>query len=459
MTDAPHSIEMEQAIIGACLVSPDTMDAAMALVSQHHFYDPVHARIWGHMVTRAKAQHLASPVTIKVAMEGDDGLKELGGPAYLARLAGAAMGHVTCLKLCDDLVRLAARRDMLAQLQGVADKIKAGASADEAAADLEIALFNREQTSDAPRSVSLLAATTQALTAMNDMNRGISPAGITTGLKALDDMVSLKPGRYTIIGAATSMGKSALAIWIAHAAAKSGVGVGFASLEMPVTDVANRINSIGSQIPYRAYDRTTSETSFRRIAQVASENQALPIQIFDASARDVPAIMAEMQKIKRFWKPNGQFQGGKLLIVDYLQLVRGKGESQFVRLSEVANAFKTVAKMLDVHVIALAQVDRKIGDRDDTRPNLSDLRGSGDLEFAPDTVMFLHRPEYYLSRKTPPKKPEDRADFEAELSRWKGKAEIIVAKSRMGEIGSVTVGCDMATNRFWDLEATQDMEF
>jgi replicative DNA helicase len=139
--------------------------------------------------------------------------------------------------------------------------------------------------------------------------------------------------------------------------------------------------------------------------------------------------------------------------------MRGRGESQFVQLSRIANDLKQVAKQLDVHVLALAQIDRKIVEREDKRPRLSDLRGSGDLENAPDNVMFCYRPEYYLKRQQPPKDIEKRADWEAECADWAGKAEIIIEKARMGEITSVTVGCDMGTNRFWDLEPKEEYEF
>ncbi|TNE43411.1 MAG: hypothetical protein EP341_11355 [Sphingomonadales bacterium] len=276
-------------------------------------------------------------------------------------------------------------------------------------------------------------------------------------------MLSLGPKRYTILAGATSMGKTALGIWIGYAAAQAGYGVGFVTLEMPEEDLAKRVNSIVSQVPYKAYDRPMSEALFRKTIDAAKELEALPMEIFSDRVRDIPSILSEGKKLKRKMQPNGPFKGFKLLVVDYLQLVRGRGESAFVRLSQVANDLKQVAKQLDVHVIALAQIDRKIGDRgdhvNDKRPRLSDLRGSGDLENAPDNVIFIHRPEYYLSRETPPKKDEERADWLADCAHWKDKAELIIAKARMGDICSVTVKTDMATNRFEDIASQEDFEF
>jgi replicative DNA helicase len=185
----------------------------------------------------------------------------------------------------------------------------------------------------------------------------------------------------------------------------------------------------------------------------------LPVQIFSARVRDIPSIMAECKKLQQRWRPIEKgFRGLGLLVVDYIQLIRGDGRS-FDVLSNAANELKQIAKLLDVHVIALAQIDRKVGERENTRPGLSDLRGSGDLEQAPDNVIFCHREEYHLQRKPMPRSPEDMADHISALEASKGKMELIIGKARMGEIGTVTVGCNMGTNRFFDIAETAEMEF
>lgn len=260
---------------------------------------------------------------------------------------------------------------------------------------------------------------------------------------------------------------TALALHIAYSAAKAGDGVGFVTLEMPEEDLSNRVNSIESLQPYNTYDRPMSDQSFSGVVEAAKRLQGLPIEIFSERVRDVSSILSEGKKLKRKMQPRGQFKGFKLLVIDYIQLVRGRGENALVKLSQVANDLKQVAKQLDVHVLALAQVDRQLGKLDkwdqwpQARPGLAHLRGSGDLENAPDNVMFVFRPQYYLTppRCTPPKDPAERADWEAEYNHWKGKAEIIISKARMGEIGSIEVGCDLSTNRFWDLDDGQERMF
>ena len=459
---SPHSVEAEQQLLGAILTNNDHFHKVSGVLRQEHFYEPVHQRIWGICETRIAKDHLVSPITMKEDMLSDEGLAELGGPAYLVRLASGAISGFAIKDYARVITEAAEKRRVLEHVRNVEYQLTHGGDLGASISEIEMMLHETEDMHDAPRSMSFLTAQMESIKELQEISEG-KVVSAPTGLKSLDDAVSLKSKRYTMLGACTSMGKSALGLSIAYSAAQAGFGVGFVSLEMPETDVVNRINSSHSMIPYKAMDRPLSENSFRQVVESAKALQTLPVQIFSERVRDIPAILSEGKRLMHHMRPNGPFKGFKLLVIDYIQLVRGRGESSFVRLSQVANDLKQVAKMLDVHVLALAQVDRKISASDDhaaARPKLADLRGSGDLENAPDNVIFVHRPEYYLKRQNPPKKTEDRADWEADCERWKGKAEIIVAKARMGEISTITVGCDMGTNRFYDLEDQQgDIEF
>jgi replicative DNA helicase len=180
--------------------------------------------------------------------------------------------------------------------------------------------------------------------------------------------------------------------------------------------------------------------------------------------RDIPAILSESRRLKNLNPPSDQgFRGFGLLIIDYIQLVRGKGFSQHERLGQIAMDAKQVAKSLDVPVVALAQVDRSLAKRESPVPFLSDLRGSGDLEFAADNVIFCHRPEYYIEREllqNPAMDVADRADLEAALASCKGTMDLFVAKQRMGPVGKCRVKVDMGINRFADVAPQQDgMDF
>ena len=458
-TEGLFNIELEQQVLGAVLSNNELYHKISGLVRPEDFRDPVHADIWRNIATRIERDHLASAVTVKTDMESHDGLKELGGSAYLARLVGASVCSFAVADYATELRALADRRALVDRCQDVIARVQSGEDAGAGLAQLELITAEMGEASAEPRTMSLLRAQTIAIQEIIERQQQEHP-GIPTGLADLDKLLTLREQRYTILAGATSMGKSALGIWLSFAAAQAGYGVGFVTLEMSESDLSARINSIASQVPYKAFDRKMSESVLRNVVEAAKAQEALPIEIFSERVRDIPSILSEGKRLKRKMQPNGPFKGFKLLVVDYIQLVRGRGSTEFHALSRVANDLKQVAKQLGVHVIALAQIDRKIGDREDPRPRLSDLRGSGDLENAPDNVIFAFRPEYYLARELLSVKDiEKQADIEADLSRCKDKMEVIIAKARMGELGSVMVGCDMATNRFYDLVGQGEIAF
>lgn len=462
MQEPPHNIELEQQILGAVLGNNDLFHRVGSMIKPDHFFEPFHSLIWHHVAARVSKDHIASPVTLMSDLGNEPALKELGGAPYLARMVGAAISSFAIQDYARELVELSARREIIAGLDEIANQVNAGGNSGDAVSALELLLADRDEGNTDPRSMSLLKAHTRSMGLMSDAAVNGS-YGIPTGLPSLDEMISFRPKRYTILGGNTSMGKTALAIFILKKAAEAGYGAGFVSLEMGEEDLANRISSIDSQVPYKAYDRPMSEALWRKVIEANKNQQSLPVEIMSAKVRDVPAILSEGKRLKQKWAyaegdPSNPLQGFKLLVIDYIQLVRGRGSSEFHVLSQVANDLKQIAKQLDVHVIALAQLDRKLGEREDPRPRLSDLRGSGDLEQAPDNVLFIYRPEYYLERQLlTEKNPDERINIEADLGRMRGKAEIIIGKARMGDIGILKVNCDMATNRFWDIDHQEDM--
>lgn len=455
----PNNTELEQQILGAVLSNNELYHRIGSMVRAEHFYDPVHARIWQSISARVVNDHIASPVSLKHDMENDAGLTELGGPKYLFNLVASASSSYAVSDYAADLIELSERRRVQTAAEDVAASIASGASAGDALSTLEALTLMRDDSPTQARSTSLLAAHTKSLTAMYDAQNS-GEVGLSSGLGALDDLLLLKPKRSTLIAGATSMGKSAFGVWLAYAAARRGHGVAYVSLEMGEEDLANRINSIDSRVPYQAMDRPLSETLFKKVVEAAKKQESLPIEIMSDRVRDIGAILSESRRLQKTWKPHGDFKGLGLLVVDYIQLIRGKGTS-FEVLTQASQAMKSIAKMMDIPVVALAQVSRDMSKRDSTMPHLSDLRGSGDLENDADNVIFCHRPAYYLERKLqdPPSDISERADLEAALSACKGTMDLIVAKQRMGPIGQCRVGVDLACNRFWDLETQGAIDF
>ncbi|GLO70321.1 replicative DNA helicase [Phaeobacter inhibens] len=463
---AVQSIEGEQQLLGALLANNDRFHEISGITKQEHFADPVHADIWQNFAGRMEGDHIVTPTTLAADMVYHDGFAELGGAAYLRSLMGASVGGFAVKEYAFMLSEMHQRRTMACRFDELSGDLRSGRSANDVASEVELLLMDRAETSADPRTMSFSKAQMRSIDQLHEIKKG-NLIGVPTGLRALDDKVTLAPKRYTILGGQTSMGKTALALHIAHSAAKEGYGVGFVTLEMPEEDLCNRINSIESGLNYDTYDKPMSQASFDKVVEAAVKLQGLPLEIFSGRVRDVPAVLSEGKKLKHKWQPEGKFRGFKLLIIDYIQLMRGREKTSFERLSQIANDLKNVAKQLDVHVLALAQVDRTLGKLEkwdkwsDARPSLAHLRGSGDLENAPDNVLFVFRPQYFLTppRCTPPKDPSDRADWEEEYAQWKDMAEIIIGKARMGEIGSVKVACDMGTNRFWDLDDGQERMF
>lgn len=456
--EVPNNVVLEQQVLGALLSNNDLYHRVGSIVRADHFYNPVHGRIWTAICARVTNDHIASPVSLALDMEHDDGLRELGGARYLAGLMASAMSTYAVGDYALDLVELSERRRIMGAASDVVASLASGSSAGDAMSALEAISVVREEVGAQARSKSLLRAHTEAITAMNE---GQAEGGISSGLRALDDLLLLKPQRSTIIAGATSMGKSAFGVWLAYVAAKAGYGVGYVSLEMGDCDLANRFNSIESRIPYQVMDRPMSEAMFRKVIEGAKAQESLPIRIMSENVRDVGAILSESRRLQKTWLPNGAFKGFGLLIVDYIQLIRGKGTS-FEVLTQASQAMKAMAKMLNVPVVALAQISRDMSKRESKIPHLSDLRGSGDLENDADNVVFCHRPAYYIERalQDPPSDIEQRVDLEAALSGCRRTMDIIVAKQRMGSIGSVRVGCDLSCNRFWDLDDfKQEVDF
>ena len=454
MDDLPHSIEAEQNVLGALLCDNALLDRIVGVLEVEHFFEPVHARIFQTISACIARFRLASPVTLKAIFTADQGLKDLGGDAYLIRLAGAAVAANQIVHYAQHVVELSERRRLLELTSASADSLRNGAEAAEVVERLEAELLKSSASNFVPRSMSLLAAATKAISEMNERYQNGS-TGVPSGIPALDKITGgFHRAEFTIIGGATSMGKTAVGTWIAHAAAKQGVGVGFATLEMGESQLYQRINAIDSRVPYQDQRCDLTEETFRRVVETSQNQKELPIELFNSETRTIHGVFAEARKLQRKWSAVSDVKGLGMLVIDYIQLVKGRGTPLEV-LAEAATECKNIAKRLDIPVIALAQVNRTIGHRDNKVPTLADLRGSGDLEFAADTVIFCHRPEYYLTRELQNSSMgiEQRADIEASLSACRNKMDLYVAKHRMGPINHCRLGCHMATNRFWNLES------
>ena len=466
---APHNIEAEQALLGALLINNDVYDRVANILNETHFFDPVHGKIFEVAASRIKNNSLASPVTLKAFLEDDPGLAELGGNAYLVRLAGASVSVFASKDYAELIRELATRRSLIDignEISGKAGTIDIENDPKEQIINAEQKLYELAETGQKGSGFkSFLKAIKEAVDVANSAyQREGGMVGPSTGFNDLDKKLGgLHQSDLLILAGRPSMGKTALATNIAFNIAKKyskgtlqdgsegaidGGVVGFYSLEMSAEQLAARILSEVSEVPSDQIRRgDMTEKEFRRFVEAAKSLEACPLFIDDTPALPITQLAARARRLKRT-------NGLDVLIVDYLQLVRpaSSKDSRVNEVSEITQGLKAIAKELDIPVIALSQLSRQVENRDDKRPQLSDLRESGSIEQDADVVMFVYRGEYYKEREKPnDHEIEKMAAWQAEMEELHGKAEIIIGKQRHGPIGTIDLSFEGQFTRFGNL--------
>ena len=466
----PHNIDAEQALLGAMLVNNESYDRVASFLEVNHFFDAVHGRIYEAAAKLITGGHLASPVTLKNFFERDAALAEIGGPQYLARLAGAATTIINAEEYGRTIYELAIRREL----------INVGTEIHNRAYDAPIDDTPAQQILDAEQSLYQLAergkyeggfqSFHESLNVAIDMaaeafKRDGGLSGISTGLRDLDQRLGgLQPSDLLILAGRPSMGKTALATNIAFSAAKAykaehhadgtvtatdGAIVGFFSLEMSAEQLATRLLAEQSGVPSERIRRgNIHEDEFHQLVNAARELQSIPLYIDDTGGLTIATVAARARRLKRQ-------RGLGLLVIDYLQLLAGSGKSGENRVQEVTQittGLKALAKELNVPILALSQLSRQVESRDDKRPQLSDLRESGSIEQDADVVMFVFREEYYVSRREPTEGTPEHLQWQEDMNKVHGLAECIIGKQRHGPTGTVKLQFQADVTRFSDLD-------
>ena len=467
---APHNIEVEQALLGAILVNNEAFYRVSDFLEPRHFFEPLHNKIYelaGSLVRQGK---VASPVTLKTFLPADLDVAGLNASQYLARLAAEATTVINAEDYGRTIYDLAIRRDL----------ILIGEDMVNVAYDAPVDLAPAAQIEDAERKLYQIAETgkydggfqrfAQALTTAVDMaahayQRDGKLSGIATSLRDLDRMMGgLQKSDLVIVAGRPGMGKTALATNIAYNIARAWRGdvqadgrtatinggiVGFFSLEMSAEQLATRIVSEQTEIPsYRIRRGEIDTTDFDRIVETAREIEALPLYIDETGGLSVAQLAARARRLKRQ-------RGLDLLVVDYIQLLQGSmrraAEGRVQEVTEITTSLKALAKELSIPIVALSQLSRQVENREDKRPQLSDLRESGSIEQDADVVLFVFREEYYLRNREPRAGTEEHFKWQAEMEEVHGKAEVIIGKQRHGPTGTVPLQFKADVTRFADL--------
>jgi replicative DNA helicase len=466
---APANIEAEQALLGALLYDNAAFERLGDNLQARHFYEPFHQRLFQAIETHIRKGQLAEPILLAEEFQRDPAFQELGGVRYLADLVDRAPPAANAPDYARAVYDLALRRDLIrigGEIAARATQGDAELGAQEQIEQAEQELYTLAETGGVSQgfvtfSDALHGAVTMAAEA-HARDGGL--AGISTGLIDLDQKIGgLHPSDLMILAARPSMGKTSLACNIAFDVARNyawepqpdgsrktvrGGVVAFFSLEMSAEQLALRLLAEASGVSGdRLRKGEIDAMEFGRIRDAALEIQDAPLYIDATGGITLAKLTARARRLKRM-------VGLDLIIVDYLQLVTtgaGGPDNRVQEVSMITQGFKALAKELNVPVIALSQLSRQVENREDKKPQLSDLRESGSIEQDADMVMFVYREEYYLSRLEPREGTEEHFKWQEQMDQVKGLAELIIGKQRHGPIGTVKLSFDSDTTKFGNL--------
>lgn len=478
----PHNTEVEAALLGAILTNNRAFEAVSDFLRPEHFFEPVHGRIYETIMKLVERGQVASPLTLKHLFDNDEALKEVGGANYLYEMATAVISVINAADYGRTVHDLYLKRALIGLGEDVVNESYSNdldVTATNQIEQTEQRLYDLATTGETERgAISLKDASIEAVhMAEEAFKRDSQVVGITTGLDLLDRKLGgLHPSDLLILAGRPSMGKTALATNIAFSAAKAageaasdpdkkgeGGVVLFFSLEMSSEQLATRILSEQAEIPSDRIRR--GDVNGDEFGQVVTASQAMhrvPLMIDDTPALSISAVRTRARRAKR------QHGGLALVVVDYLQLLMPppgrRNDNRVQEIGEISRGLKTLAKELEVPVLALSQLSRQVENRDDKRPQLSDLRESGSIEQDADVVMFIFREEYYLEKAEPIHNVDEARDrFEDRVALWNDRiadvrntASIIIAKQRHGPVGAIDVYFDGSLTRFGDLDRHHD---
>jgi replicative DNA helicase len=478
----PHNIEAEQGLLGAILINNEAYHRVSEYLRPEHFYEPVHRRIFDAITRMIEGGRLADHVTLKVAFDQDEALRELDGARYLSGLARAAETILNAQDYGRLLHDLAMKRGLIQVGEEVVNKAFDPTLPESGRDQIEKAeqqLFMLAQEGEVEGGFqgfpSVLTSTITMIEAAFLQSEQIT--GVPTGLDAMDERLGgLQPSDLIILAARPSMGKTALAInMAANAAARKAVGkyrenlesdnyaVAIFSLEMSAEQLTMRLLSTEARIGGDDLRRgKLDDADFKKVVQASQSLASRPLFIDDTPALSVAALRTRARRLLRRHCLS-------LIVVDYLQLLRpvttaGQG-NRVQEISEITQSLKAIAKELNVPVLALSQLSRAVEQRDDKRPQLSDLRDSGSIEQDADVVMFIYRDEYYLARAEPKHRPgQNDEKFNEEYANWNRRleeahnvADIIIAKQRNGPIGHFQLIFNGQYSEFCNMEYRENL--
>lgn len=473
--ELPNNLQAEQNLLGAILLDNSITDNLNDVLHAEYFYDPVHGKIYQAALRLIGRGQLANPVTLRAFFDGDSAFGDDEPEQYMNDLVDgvisvseapdyAAIIYETYLrrsliKIADQISHEAARPDIdqpaTQQLEKAEQYLFSLAEKD--TADSGLRGFDTVLT-DAIEMAQLAA------------NSDGNLSGVSTGLTDLNKLMGgLHRSDLLILAGRPGMGKTALATNMAfHAATTTRTGetsvpVAFFSLEMAADQLGTRILAEAAELDSDAIRRgKLQKAEFAQLVDASARISDAKFFIDDTPGLSISQVASRARRLKRT-------HGLGLIVVDYLQLLSAqigvRAENRVQEISNISRSLKNLAKELDVPVLALSQLSRAVEQRDDKRPNLSDLRESGSIEQDADVVLFVYREEYYLNKGEPEQKESETTEkYNERYERWRerlertnGKAEVIIAKQRHGPVGTVNVAFEARFTKFGDLALDEQL--
>ena len=464
----PQNIEAEQSLIGSVLFDNKVLEDLTTNFATRHFFDPLHATIFDACIFLIDNGRLADPLTLKSYLKQDDLQRDMDIEKYLSELREGVVSLSKAKFYAEEIRNCYVRRSLIRigdELINKSVNPTLDVTPDQEISNTEEQLYNlaeKDQINSGPLDFkSVLASATNQIN--EAYNRKGKLSGIDTGFSGLNRQLGgLNKSDLLVLAGRPAMGKTALATNIGFNAAKSSKlekneSILIFSLEMSAEQLAQRILAEQSTIDsHKLRSGDLNETEFSKLVSTQNDILNLPFFIDDTPAISVGQIASRARRLKRT-------HGLSLIIIDYIQLIQGSKASEAQgRVQEVSNitrGLKSLAKELNVPILALSQLSRAVEQREDKRPILADLRESGSIEQDADVVMFVYREEYYLDKSEPTQRDnENQESFNERFLKWQdrrnmaeGKAEIIISKQRHGPTGIVQVQFEAKFTRFMDL--------
>jgi replicative DNA helicase len=424
----PNSVEAEQSVLGGLLLENEALDRIADILNQADFYRHDHRLIYTHIAKLIEQNRPADIVTVAESLENSAELSSVGGIAYLGALAQNTPTAANIRRYAEIVRERSIMRKLVEVGSGIAESAynPQGRDAEQLLDEAEAKIFQIAESGNRGSQgfvniQTLLPQVADRIDYLYQRENQGSVTGIPTGFDDLDERTSgFQPGDLIIVAGRPSMGKTAFSLNIAeNVALDTKKAVAVFSMEMGATQLATRmIGSVGRLDQHRMRNGNLEDEDWARLTTALGKLNDAPIFIDEGAGLSSFDVRARARRLHR------QTGGLGLIVVDYLQLMAGTSgrasENRATEISEISRSLKSLAKELDVPVVALSQLNRSVEQRPDKRPVMSDLRESGAIEQDADLILFIYRDEVY--------NPD---------SEDKGTAEIIIAKQRNGPIGRV----------------------